>query len=831
MLKKDVAANDLDHVLAALHSSRSGLTPQEATSRFSTYGRNILPHKTVSALAVFGRQFQNTLVYLLVIASIISYSIKDYSDGTVILAILLLNTLLGFYQEFKSEKIIEKLSRFITKIVRVRRDGQMMLLNETEIVPGDVLILREGDIAPADMRLIESDNLQVDESALTGESMPMTKKCVPGVLTSDESLIFTGSTIQKGEATGIVYATGSDTEFGAIASLSANTKKETSYEKSLKSFSSVLIKIVVGALVIVFVAKLLIAKGQLPITDLLLFVISMAIAVVPEVLPVIATVSLSSGALKLAKKHVVVKRLSSVEDLGNITMLCTDKTGTITENKMVIQHIESADSDLFQIFAYATIAVLKTRKHRVPNSYDDAFIQYVSKELEARSKEYEIAKELPFDPDDKRRRVVLHDIKNNQYFLIVIGAPEILLKIADSDKKDQYLKTISQEGATGLHHISIAYKQITSYNEDYDIIKDEQGLQFLGYVSLTDPLRESAKATIEHAEKLGIAIKILTGDSKEVARYVGMQVGLVKDGEAVYEGDELDAMAPEAFKTAVMACNVFARVSPTQKYNIIKILKESFVVGYQGDGINDAPALKLADVAIAVNSATDIAKENADIVLLNKDLEVIINGIKYGRTIFVNINKYISYSMVNNFGTFVALAALYLFSKNLPLLPIQILLTNVLTDLPLVTIYSDTVEDSEVVRPEKQASRQLLFTSLLFGLPTAAFELLYFAIIRHQSAITIETSLYVFFTFIALIVFYALRNKGFFWNAKRPSLLLNVSFFAAFIGAFAIIYIPIFQQWFHFTALSLSAVITILVTMIVYFFTIDLIKVWYYKYH
>jgi Mg2+-importing ATPase len=797
-----------------------GLNPQEVAAKTAQYGKNLLPKKTVSVWFVLIHQFQSTLVCLLLIAALISYGIKDYSDGTVILAILLLNTLLGFFQEYKSEKIIEKLSLFITRMVRVKRAGQVVLLDQTDIVPGDVVILHEGDIAPADMRVVEADNLQVDESALTGESEPVTKKATDAILT--------GSTIQKGEATGIVYATGAATEFGAIVALSTGTKKITEYEKSLKSFSAVLIRIVVIALSVVFIAKLLLTKGPLHFTDLLLFIISMAVAVVPEVLPVIATVSLSSGALKLAKQHVVVKRLSSVEDLGSITMLCTDKTGTITENRMTIAHIESADTTFFQTLAYATIAVLKNRKHRVANSYDDAFIQYVSPAIQQQAQHFVIVKELPFDPEDKRRRVVFNDTSSNQYYLVVIGAPDILLSIASSDHTAQYLQTISQEGSTGLHHISLAYKKII-YHDDYDILQEEHDLIFLGYVSLTDPLRASAKKTIEDAKKLGIQIKILTGDSKEVATYVGTQVGLVTTDHAVYTGSELAAMTPEAFKNAVMTAHVFARVSPTQKYAIIEALKETYVVGYQGDGINDAPALKLADVAIAVNTATDIAKENADIVLLHKDLEVIINGIKYGRTIFVNINKYILYTMVNNFGTFIALAVLYLSSKDLPLLPIQILFTNILTDIPLITIYSDSVEDNEVVSPEKHNLKQLLHLSLVLGIPTAVFELAYFALIRFQPLIIIQTSLYLYFTAIALVVFYALRNKGFFWKAKTPSRLLTVSFFVAGIASLAVIYIAVFQHWFHFAALSYGAVITILISTVLYFFCLDTIKVWYYK--
>jgi len=379
-----------------------------------------------------------------------------------------------------------------------------------------------------------------------------------------------------------------------------------------------------------------------------------------------------------------------------------------------------------------------------------------------------------------------------------------------------------------LHHLALAYKKIT-YSTGFDILKNEQGLDFLGYVSLEDPLRASSKLTIEHAEKLGIKIKILTGDSREVAGYVGRQVGLIEGDNRAYLGDELDKLSPGEFDKAVMASNVFARVSPTQKFNIIQALKKQYVVAYQGDGINDAPALKLADVAIAVNSATDIAKENADIVLLNKSLEVIINGVKYGRSIFVNINKYIRYTMLNNFGMFIALSVMYLLSASLPILAVQVLLNNLFGDIPLITVSADTVDDEEVVRPEQHNIRELIMLSLVLGVPTALFELLYFVIVHAKPTPLLQTSLYVFFTFQALIIFYAIRNKGHFWKAKMPPLILNISFLLASLVSLVIIYIPTFQAWFSFVPLPLLSVLTIIAFVIFYFFATDAVKVWYYK--
>jgi len=281
---------------------------------------------------------------------------------------------------------------------------------------------------------------------------------------------------------------------------------------------------------------------------------------------------------------------------------------------------------------------------------------------------------------------------------------------------------------------------------------------------------------------------------------------------------------------AVQHCNVFARVSPTQKFNIIKTLQQTYVVAYQGDGINDAPSLKLADVAIAVNTATDIAKEDADIVLLNKSLEVIISGVSYGRSLFININKYIKHTMISNFGNFIALSLLYLISADLPLLPIQVLLTTVISDIPLVTIYADTVETEEVTKPEKHNVKSLLNLALILGIPAALFEILYFFMIRDQSVRIVETGLYVFITFIGLIVFYAIRAKGFFWKAKRSPILINISFAFAFLFSFIIIYIPVFQRWFAFTGLSFNAVLLIISLTVVYFLVTDIIKVQYYRY-
>ncbi len=828
LFKNEVAKVKLAELFSLLNSSNEGLTGKEALLRLKENGLNVMKKGNVNALVVLGRQFRSSLIYLLLAASAVSYLVKDYSDGTIVLAILLINTLLGFVQEYRSEKVVEKLSKFITKQVRVKRDGEVVLVDESQVVVGDALVVRQGDVVSADLRLFEAEGLQVNESQLTGESVPLVKKAESDTDKVGNSLVFAGSMIEKGEGIGTVFATGNNTELGKIAMLSTKTKKRTQYEKSLESFSSFLVKVVLLGLALIFIFKIILNGGLSNMFASLFFVIAMAVAVVPEVLPVIASVALSVGVFKLAKKHVVVRRLSAVEDFGNIDLLCTDKTGTITENKMTVKGLASIDSDLFQKFAYASITYLRGKKKKIPNSYDQAFADYIPDKIKHETADLLLIKELPFDPDDRRSRVVIEDKKNKNYYLLSLGAPQTLLEIARSEHKEKYLKDMEAEGRQGLRHFGIAYKQI-SYSEGFDMLKNENELTFLGYASLYDPLRPTAKNTIQLAEKLGVNIKILTGDAREVAEYVGKEVGLVKDSDKVYLGSELDKMSKDELHAAVRKYNVFARITPTQKYDIINILKETNVVGYQGDGINDALALKAADVAIAVDSATDVAKENADVVLLNKNLGVVIDGIQYGRSIFVNINKYIKYTMVSNFGNFIALAILYLVSAVLPILPVQVLLTTIITDIPLIMISSDTVEDTEVVRPEKHNVRELMFVSLILGIPTALFELFYFLVIRSKPQMLLETSLYLFFTFLALAIFYSVRSKRSFWKEKAPPKLINTSFLLGFVFSLAIVYVPQFQRWFSFMPLPALSVALIVLWVAVYFVASDFIKVKYYN--
>ncbi len=811
--------------LDELKSGTDGLSSTEAAARLKTDGPNVLhADGGFSAWTLLIKQFKSSLIYLLVVACLLAVMLHDLSDAGVIAVVLLINTGLGFFQEFKSEKAIDNLQKLVSKQVAVLRDKQPTLIDEQLIVKGDVIILKEGDIVPADAQIIKSEDFAVNESVLSGESV-----AVPKSVAIKENLIFAGSTIERGEARAVVYATGTDTKLGGIAKLSSGTKRITQYEKSLSEFSSFLIKTTFVTLAIIFIAKLAINGGVHNFAALALFMIALSIAVVPEAMPVIATMTLSSGALKLAKQHVIAKTLTAVEDLGNINVLCSDKTGTLTENKQSIKRLVAKDDKLFMKLAIASLESPDVKHHRYLTSFDQAFVKYVPADIQRAAGNVTRLDELPFDPLSRRRRVVFKD--DHKTYLAEVGAVETLLELCHDQDDADYRQQLAADGKAGLRHLGIAYKEIEYVDDrNFDITKHEDGLVFAGFVALEDPLKPSAKKAIETAKKLGVAIKILSGDSREVTGYVASEVGLLSGNQTVYIGEEIDKMSDLRLAEVVEQNNVFARLDPEQKYRIIKLLKiKGYVVGYQGDGINDAPSLKLADVAIAVDHATDVARDSADILLLRSDLSVIVNGIKYGRGIFTNINKYIRYTMISNFGNFFALSALFLLNAQLPLLTIQLLLTSVLSDVPLVAISTDNVDPTSLQRPSKYSMHSLIVVSMVLGSYTAIFEVLFYAIVRHGSVAVAQTSLYLYLTVIGFVVILAVRNRQHFWQAIKMSKAMRWAFGSISVLSLAMIYFKPTQKLFSFSALSVTSLFLILLMTGIYFVFLDVIKVWFYR--
>ncbi len=817
------------NLLSKLESSDTGLTVAQVAERKATYGPNTLTKDHATALRVFLRQFESPLVYFLTLAAGLSYATRDVADGSIIVAILLVNAVLGFSQEYRSERAVEKLASLISNKVSVKRAGSVESVDESELVPGDVVLMKEGDVVPADMKLLAAQDVEVDESQITGESAAVAKAVQVGdAEAGDGSLLFTGSVVDSGELTGVVYATGNATSLGSIAAMSRGVHKVTQYAKSMGSFSTMLTRIVLCSLAVTVVIKLAISHGTVHIAALLVFVIALAVSVVPEALPVIATLSMARGAMQLAKQHVVVKRLSSLEDLGDVTLLCSDKTGTLTEGKLTVTRVVSSDDDLFETLVAASSDAASTGQEGTQASFDSAFAAFAPDAAKQKATSYTIAGEVPFDPAARRRRVLLSKVGTTERTLVVIGSPETLLDLAATPLHQQYLDQIATEGRQGMRHLGVAYRSVEP-SEQQRVLGLEHDLSFLGFATLSDPLRPGIADTIAAAKGLGVSVKILTGDSPDVAAYVAAQVGLGGTDATVPTGDDVAKLSDADLATEAKRSNVFARVSPEEKYRLIGTLEKSEVVGYQGDGINDAPSLKLADVGIAVNSATDVAKANADIILLDPGLGVIVNGIGSGRAIFTNINKYVVYTMVGNFGNFIALTILYLLATNLPLLPRQLLLISLLTDVPLVSISTDSVEASELARPSKYDPRQLLSLSLVLGGLTAAAELVFFATLHGQAASVRETSLYLFLSFTQLVVIFSVRSRRHFWHASRLSWQLLSAMALTGLLTVAVCFIPALARLFGFTAPSAHEVGIVLGASAVYFLALDVLKVGYFK--
>ncbi len=583
-------------------------------------------------------------------------------------------------------------------------------------------------MVPADLRVISMQNFLVNESALTGESVPVSK--ITDAMAHEEeeifkakNIIFSGSSIISGKAQALVIATGKDTVFGGIVKTISGIRRESTYEKSILYFCKLILRIVVVTIILIFIANILL-KGVSDVLELLLFSVALIVSILPEALPVVVTFALSEGGLKMAKQNVVVKRLSAIEDLGNIEVLCTDKTGTLTQNKMSLEKIVSSDKKKCFLYGILSSGADKIND-KILNPFDAALYKRVPEDILRESKKFKIISELPFDSYRMRSAFLVQSVKKEK-FLIVKGAPESILKncskFSGNFDKKEIKEDIEKEGQDGKRVLAIAFKKVEKRIRRILKVQDEKGLTFLGYFVFDDPIKPTAKEAIELSKKLGVQIKIITGDSKEVAGYVARRTGLAS-GPARFNFrrrswrnyQKMILMMPAEEKS------VFARISPDVKHKIIKSLQKKYEVGFMGEGVNDAPALKTADVGIAVVEASDVAREASDVILLQKDLRVIVNGIKDGRTIFANINKYIKCALASNFGNFYSIAVISLFINFLPMLPVQILLGNILSDFPLIAIATDSVDIDELRKPKMYQLHMVLPLNYFFGFSQHGF--------------------------------------------------------------------------------------------------------------
>lgn len=811
----------------------NGLSFPEATHRLKISGSNEIKVRELHGWDIFLRQFTSPFIYLLLFASTLTFFLGEKVDTIMILLFVAINATLGFLQEYRSEKAIRLLRNFIIGRSKVIRNGQIQLIPTSHIVPGDIILLYPGDKIPADIRMVEVQNITVDESILTGESIPIVKQTQPLVgdidIYSARNMGFSGTSVISGMGKAIVVATGRQSAVGEIAFLTSQVTRISSFEKSLRKFSTFILRLIGATLLLVVIANLLLKGQTTNLAELLIFSIALAVSVIPEALPVVTTFSLSRGALRLAKNMVVVKRLSAIEDLGSIEILATDKTGTLTENELTVSHVLGDNQTvLFNLLLSRELNGNKVGR----NPFDFAAEQQISPENRKKLTHYRPIQYFPFDPD-RRRSSSLVD-REGEKELIVRGAADTIvpacINVNTADKQN-ISHFIKDEGRLGKRVIAVA-KKILQPNRPVNklsVTEESSNLTFLGLVSFIDPIKKSAFEAIRKARNLGITIKILTGDAPEVAGNVAYEIGLIPSSKEVITGSDFEKMDTEAKHRAVKNYSVFARVNPTQKYNIVSLLREKSEIGFLGEGLNDAPALKIAHVGLVVNDAADIAREAADIVLLRKSLEVIIDGIEEGRLVFANTMKYVKATLTSNFGNFYAVAIASLLIDFLPMLPLQILLVNLLSDFPMIAIAADTVDSEELTRPRSYDVKDIAIVSTILGIVSSFFDFLFFAVFVRFGQATLQTNWFVASILTELVLLFSIRTQRPFFKAKPASIVLVSLTVVAFITTLVLPYVAIGQSLFRFRPPTTNHLLLILVVVGVYFIVTEGVKLLYYR--
>ncbi len=704
----ECAALPPEAVLARLGTSEKGLNPEQVEEQRERFGYNDVEH--ARQLGFFGEIFErskNPLVIQLLVIAVLSLVIGDARAAAVVGLMVVLSVMLGYVQERRSSRAVESLLAMIKATCTAVRAGKEIELPLRELVPGDIVALAAGDIIPADLRLISVKDFYVSQAALTGESMPIEKTAAP-LDTKGKSALdlpnacFQGSNVLSGTARGVVVNTGPRTYFGAISARLSGRRVLTSFDRGIESFTWLMIRFMVVMVTVVF---LIVGFHKHDWVEALLFGLSVAVGLTPEMLPMIVTVNLSKGAMAMSKKRVIVKRLNSIQNFGAMDVLCTDKTGTLTQDRIVLErYVDVTNRESEDVLRYAYLNSYYQTGLR--NLLDRAILAHSDLDVERTARKVD---EIPFDFQRRRMSVVID--YGGVHVLICKGAVEEIFRVCtryqvDDDinplidmLKQDLLEEYEALSRDGYRVVAIAYREFPRDKEVFSAA-DESDLILLGYLAFFDPPKETATAALEALRKAGVATKILTGDNalvtQKVCRDVGLQV------EHLVTGDELRGLSADQLTETAGKSNVFARLTPAQKDDIIRALQRAgHVVGFMGDGINDAPAMKTADVGISVDTAVDVAKESADIILLKKSLLVLEDGILEGRKVFGNIVKYIKMGASSNFGNMFSVVGGSYFLPFLPMAPIQVLVNNLLYDVSQLGIPADRVDEEYLQKPRK----------------------------------------------------------------------------------------------------------------------------------
>lgn len=821
-------------MLQKLQTTAEGLSSSESSERLKKYGANLLkPKKSSDALRILLSQFKSPITIILLFAAGLSFSLGDTTDTIIIVTIVFISSLLGFWQEKGAADAFEKLLSAVEVKAAVLRDKEEKEVPIEQIVPGDIVILNAGDIIPADCLILESKGLFVNEATLTGETYPVEKSTK--TLKAETSLaqrtnsLWMGTSVESGSGRALVVFTGKKTEFGEISEELKTSTPETEFERGIAKFGHFLLEVTMLMVIAIFAINVYL---QRPILDSFLFSLALAVGLTPQLLPAIISVNLSHGAREMAQNKVIVKRLASIENLGSMNLLCSDKTGTLTEGELKLHSFQDMKRGQNEkILLYASLNAYYQKGFK--NPIDRAILAQKKLDLT----EYRSLDEVPYD--FVRRRLSILVSKNNKSLMITKGALSNILEICTlaevepgktveiSEVKDQIEQQFKEFSEKEFRTLGIAYRDM---GQQTKIEKEqENGMTFLGFLLFFDPLKPDIEKTIENMGQLGISLKIITGDNKLVAAIISQEVGF--KASKILTGSELNRMSTEALVRKVNDIDIFAEVEPSQKERIILALKKrGNVVGYMGDGINDASALHAADVGISVDSAADVAKEAADIVLMEKSLDALVEGVKGGRKTFANTLKYVFMATSANFGNMFSMAGASLFLPFLPLLPTQILLTNLLTDFPEMTIATDTVDKELIDEPHRWDIDFIRKFMIVFGFTSSVFDYLTFGVLLFLLPGMIDQFRTGWFTesvISASLIVLVIRSRKSFFKSK-PGKYLLVATILIVVLTLCFPLTP-FAAPFGFKPLTIQIILVLGAIIGLYIFAAETIKRVFYK--
>lgn len=825
-----------DQLIESLSTTKAGLSDEEAEIRLKQYSNVQLRKKRLPKdFLLFIGQFKSPIILILILSAVLSFCLGEHTDGSIILTIILASSILSYKQEKNASDALQKLLQTVQITATVVRNGSEKEIPIYHVVPGDIVLLKAGDTVPGDCRLFSALDLFVDEAALTGETFPVEKRSgvidVDTVLSARSNSVFMGTHVISGSARALVVYTGTQTVFGGISKHLERNAPETEFERGVRRFGFMLTQITMLLVIIIFAINVFFHK---PLMDSLLFALAISVGLTPQLLPAIISINLSRGASNMAKRKVIVKRLSSIENFGSMNVLCSDKTGTLTEGLITLY--QSLNSNGNPDDHVLKLAYLNAR-------FETGYANPIDKAILDSAMKPDIGNiikkdELPYDFIRKRLSILIKD--GEEEMLITKGAFESVLQICDwtedenkkvidiNGQKDRLHQVYETYSSRGFRVLGIAYKQqppFTVFDKS-----DEQGLIFAGFLLFADVPKTDVASVLQELKQKGIALKIITGDNPVVAEHLYQQIGLGKP--LIITGNDINNMGTIALARRAPHVDVFAAVEPNQKEQIVMALKKSGnVIGYLGDGINDAPALHAADVGITVNTAVDIARDAADIILLCNDLKVLIDGVTEGRKTFSNTIKYIFMATSANFGNMFSMAGASLFLPFLPLLPKQVLLTNLFTDIPEIGIASDSVDAEAIGRPHSLNIKFIGKFMIVFGVISSVFDYFtFFVLLRilHAGPGEFRTGWFVESVTSATLIVLAIRTSKPFYKS-RPGKQLLASTAGIVVLTLALPWLP-FTDVIGFTRLPVTFYASLLTIIVCYFTVAEIAKRIFYRY-